>query len=111
MVTGLGSITMAAHEILRQVWIISIQSFMALDICAQSLVASYLGQVSLLHNNKRCCFSTRHLLLGGIMRQHPTFQRNCCSKSESLFHDHAILTGSHKLSYTQHGKGVSSLLQ
>lgn len=46
MVTGLGAITMAAHEILRQVWIISIQAFMALDICAQSLVASYLGQVS-----------------------------------------------------------------
>ncbi len=45
MVTGLGTITMAAHEILRQVWIISIQAFMALDICAQSLVASYLGQV------------------------------------------------------------------
>jgi len=45
MVTGLGTITMAAHEILRQVWIISIQGFMALDICAQSLVASYLGQV------------------------------------------------------------------
>ncbi|KAA6423129.1 MAG: hypothetical protein FRX49_07116, partial [Trebouxia sp. A1-2] len=44
MVTGLGTITMAAHEILRQVWIISIQAFMALDICAQSLVASYLGQ-------------------------------------------------------------------
>lgn len=45
MVTGLGAITMAAHEILRQVWIISIQGFMALDITAQSLVASYLGQV------------------------------------------------------------------
>ena len=48
MVTGLGAITMAAHEILRQVWIISIQAFMALDITAQSLVASYLGQVMLL---------------------------------------------------------------
>ena len=48
MVTGLGAITMAAHEILRQVWIISIQAFMALDITAQSLVASYLGQVTLL---------------------------------------------------------------
>lgn len=47
MVTGLGAITMAAHEILRQVWIISIQGFMALDITAQSLVASYLGQVML----------------------------------------------------------------
>ena len=46
MVTGLGEITMAAHEILRQVWILSMQSFMSLDICAQSLVASYLGQVS-----------------------------------------------------------------
>lgn len=39
---------MAAHEILRQVWIISIQAFMALDICAQSMVASYLGQVTAL---------------------------------------------------------------
>lgn len=47
MVTGLGAITMAAHEILRQVWILSIQAFMALDITAQSLVASYLGQVML----------------------------------------------------------------
>lgn len=36
---------MAAHEILRQVWLISIQAFMALDICAQSMVASFLGQV------------------------------------------------------------------
>jgi len=51
MVTGLGTITMAAHEILRQVWIISIQAFMALDICAQSLVASYLGQV---RSTQRC---------------------------------------------------------
>ncbi|KAL3150527.1 hypothetical protein ABBQ32_000344 [Trebouxia sp. C0010 RCD-2024] len=49
MVTGLGAITMAAHEILRQVWILSIQAFMALDITAQSLVASYLGQ----RNRKR----------------------------------------------------------
>ena len=50
MVTSLGAVTMAAHEILRQVWIISIQAFMALDICAQSMVASFLGQVSLLAN-------------------------------------------------------------
>ena len=48
MVTSLGAVTMAAHEILRQVWMISIQAFMALDICAQSMVASFLGQVSLL---------------------------------------------------------------
>lgn len=48
MVTSLGAVTMAAHEILRQVWIISIQAFMALDICAQSMVASYLGQVTAL---------------------------------------------------------------
>ena len=46
MVTSLGAVTMAAHEILRQVWIISIQAFMALDICAQSMVASFLGHVS-----------------------------------------------------------------
>ena len=51
MVTGLGAITMAAHEILRQVWILSIQAFMALDITAQSLVASYLGQVTLTNVN------------------------------------------------------------
>lgn len=58
MVTGLGTITMAAHEILRQVWIISIQAFMALDICAQSLVASYLGQV-----RSQLCFGEAALSL------------------------------------------------
>ena len=63
MVTGLGAITMAAHEILRQVWIISIQAFMALDITAQSLVASYLGQVCASYLKlSACCLLHAQLL-------------------------------------------------
>lgn len=63
MVTGLGAVTMAAHEILRQVWIISIQSFMALDICAQSLVASYLGQVTKPVQEYSCFLWSKHLTI------------------------------------------------
>lgn len=42
--SGLGPITLAAHEILRQVWIFAIQAFSALDIATQTLVAAYKGQ-------------------------------------------------------------------
>mmetsp|Transcript_17433 Transcript_17433/g.52263 ORF Transcript_17433/g.52263 Transcript_17433/m.52263 type:complete len:588 (-) Transcript_17433:751-2514(-) len=43
-VTRLGAASLAAHEILRQVWIFAIQAFSALDIATQSLIATYLGQ-------------------------------------------------------------------
>lgn len=47
LVTKLGSIHLAAHEIIRQVYIFSLQSFSSFDIAAQTLIASYLGRVSL----------------------------------------------------------------
>ena len=45
IISSLGAITLAASEIMRQVFIISMQSFTALDISSQALVASYLGKV------------------------------------------------------------------
>ena len=45
IIASLGAITLAASEIMRQVFIISMQSFTALDISSQALVASYLGKV------------------------------------------------------------------
>ncbi|KAK9831035.1 hypothetical protein WJX74_000789 [Apatococcus lobatus] len=44
LVTKLGSIHLAAHEIIRQVYIFSLQSFSSFDIAAQTLIASYLGR-------------------------------------------------------------------
>ncbi|KAK9836245.1 hypothetical protein WJX84_008786 [Apatococcus fuscideae] len=44
LVTKLGSISLAAHEIIRQVYIFSLQSFSSFDIAAQTLIASYLGR-------------------------------------------------------------------
>lgn len=45
MVSTMGTATLAAHEISRQVFILSIQFFSCLDVTAQSLVASQLGKV------------------------------------------------------------------
>ncbi|BDA43468.1 Protein DETOXIFICATION 44, chloroplastic [Coccomyxa sp. Obi] len=44
MVSTMGTATLAAHEIARQVFIFSIQFFSCLDVTAQSLVASQLGK-------------------------------------------------------------------
>ena len=43
MVSSLGAAALAAHEVLRQLYIVSIQVFSSLDVAAQSLVASHLG--------------------------------------------------------------------
>ena len=43
MVSSLGAAALAAHEVLRQLYIVSIQVFSSLDVVAQSLVASHLG--------------------------------------------------------------------
>ena len=45
LVSGMGAIALAAHEITRQIFIMSVQLFSALDVTAQSLVAAQLGQV------------------------------------------------------------------
>ncbi|KAK9829665.1 hypothetical protein WJX72_007217 [[Myrmecia] bisecta] len=44
MLAEMGAVTMAAHEILRQVWIFSIQAYGAFDIATQTLVATYIGK-------------------------------------------------------------------
>lgn len=44
MAAGLGAAALAAHEIIRQIWVVSNQAFTSLDIATQSLVAFYLGQ-------------------------------------------------------------------
>ena len=51
IIASLGAITLAASEIMRQVFIISMQSFTALDISSQALVASYLGKVGPGHDS------------------------------------------------------------
>lgn len=44
MAAGLGAAGLAAHEIIRQIWVVSNQAFTSLDIATQSLVAFYLGK-------------------------------------------------------------------
>ena len=44
-VATLGPVAMATNEILRQIYILCLQAFTALDIATQALVASYLGKV------------------------------------------------------------------
>ena len=41
---GLGAAALGAHEIIRQIWVVSNQAFTSLDIATQSLVAFYLGR-------------------------------------------------------------------
>ena len=45
LVSAQGAVALAAHEITRQIFIMSVQLFSALDVTAQSLVAAQLGQV------------------------------------------------------------------
>ena len=47
-IAGFGAVSLAAHEILRQIWVFSNQAFTCLDIATQSLIAFYLGR-----NDKR----------------------------------------------------------
>ena len=47
LVSRMGAATLAAHEIMRQVFIFSIQLFSALDVTAQSMVGLQLGKVRL----------------------------------------------------------------
>lgn len=42
-VAALGAATTAAHEVMRQLYIASVQVFSALDVACQSLVATYVG--------------------------------------------------------------------
>ena len=44
MAAGLGAAGLAAHEIIRQIWVVSNQAFTSLDIATQSLVAFYKGK-------------------------------------------------------------------
>jgi len=44
LIAGFGAVSLASHEIIRQIWVFSNQSFTSLDIATQSLVAFYLGR-------------------------------------------------------------------
>lgn len=59
MVSTMGTATLAAHEISRQVFIFSIQFFSCLDVTAQSLVASQLGKVGARQSNCYQMFTAR----------------------------------------------------
>lgn len=43
MAAEMGTVTIAAHEIIRQMWVFSLQGFAALNVTAQSLLATHLG--------------------------------------------------------------------
>ena len=43
MVSAAGAVSLAAHEVLRQLYVVSVQAFSALDVATQSLVANYVG--------------------------------------------------------------------
>lgn len=64
LVSRMGAATLAAHEIMRQVFIFSIQLFSALDVTAQSLIGLQLGKVrpsqllSALSTLCECCLSS-----------------------------------------------------
>ncbi|EFN56262.1 hypothetical protein CHLNCDRAFT_57674 [Chlorella variabilis] len=44
LIAGFGAVGLAAHEILRQIWVFSNQAYTSLDIATQSLVAFHLGK-------------------------------------------------------------------
>ena len=44
LAASLGAAALAAHEIIRQIWVVSNQAFTSLDIATQSLVAYYVGR-------------------------------------------------------------------
>ncbi|KAI7846376.1 hypothetical protein COHA_000087 [Chlorella ohadii] len=44
LIAGFGAVGLAAHEVLRQIWVFSNQFFTSMDIATQSLVASNLGK-------------------------------------------------------------------
>lgn len=44
LITALGAVSLGAHEIIRQIWVVSNQAFTSLDIATQSLIAFYLGR-------------------------------------------------------------------
>lgn len=46
MVSAAGAVSLAAHEVLRQLYVVSVQAFSALDVATQSLVANYIGSGS-----------------------------------------------------------------
>ena len=43
MAAEMGTVTLAAHEIIRQMWVFSLQGFAAVNVTAQSLLATHLG--------------------------------------------------------------------
>lgn len=43
MVSAAGAVSLAAHEVLRQLYVVSVQAFSALDVATQSLVANFVG--------------------------------------------------------------------
>jgi len=43
MVSAAGAVSLAAHEVLRQLYVVSVQAFSALDVATQSLVANHVG--------------------------------------------------------------------
>ncbi|KAI3426457.1 hypothetical protein D9Q98_008824 [Chlorella vulgaris] len=44
LIAGFGAVGLAAHEVLRQIWVFSNQFFTSMDIATQSLVAFHLGK-------------------------------------------------------------------
>ena len=79
----MGAVTLAAHEITRQIFIFSIQLFSALDVTAQSLVASQLGAVRAACSGTPSCSTLRHaskghVLSGKICACIPALQVFCC---------------------------------
>lgn len=43
MVSAAGAVSLAAHEVLRQLYVVSVQAFSALDVATQALVAGHVG--------------------------------------------------------------------
>ena len=43
MAAEMGTVTLAAHEIIRQMWVFSLQGFAAINVTAQALLATHLG--------------------------------------------------------------------
>ena len=44
LIAAFGAVSLAAHEVIRIIWVMSNQAFTSLDIATQSLVAFYLGR-------------------------------------------------------------------
>ncbi|PSC70934.1 MATE efflux family isoform A [Micractinium conductrix] len=73
LIAGFGAVGLAAHEILRQIWVLSNQAYTSLDIATQSLVAFHLGKgdrrsaAAVFRRTLRLAVGAGVVIMGGLL--------------------------------------------